>query len=81
MALVGIQKRGHPELVSGSTDCVVVAVIQESCSPGSVVAQKEENNGYWTETFQYDFYFYKRPTAQAVDYENPAGRQFLGDDG
>ena len=34
---------------------IVVVVILESCSPGSVVTQKEENNGYWTETFQYDF--------------------------
>ncbi|WP_428052236.1 hypothetical protein, partial [Candidatus Avelusimicrobium stercoris] len=33
----------------------VVAVILESRSPGSVVTQKEENNGFWTETFQNDF--------------------------
>ena len=35
--------------------CIVVIVILESCSPESVVTQKEENNEYWTETFQYDF--------------------------
>ena len=36
---------------------LVVAVILESRSPGSVVIKKEENNRYWTETFQYDLYF------------------------
>ena len=38
------------------------------------------NNRYWNaprrQTFQYDLYFYKQPTTQAVDSENPAGRQF-----
>ncbi|WP_432634869.1 hypothetical protein [Candidatus Avelusimicrobium sp.] len=45
--------------------CIVVVVILESCSPGSVVTQKEENNRYWNaprrQTFQYDLYFYKQP--------------------
>ena len=36
---------------------LVVAVILESRSPGSVVTKKEENNRYWTETFQYDLFF------------------------
>ena len=39
--------------------CFLFVVILESCSPGSVVTQKEENNGYWNaprrQTFQYDF--------------------------
>ena len=37
---------------------LVVVVILESRSPGSVVTQKEENNRYWNaprrQTFQYD---------------------------
>ena len=34
---------------------IILGVILESRSPGSVVIKKEENNRYWTETFQYDF--------------------------
>ena len=56
--------------------CIVVVVILESCSPGSVVIKKEEYDRYWTETFHYDYYFYKRQTTQDVDSESPAGRQF-----
>ena len=33
---------------------LVVAVILESRSPGSVVINEVENDRYWTETFQYD---------------------------
>ena len=36
--------------------CIVVVVILESRSPGSGVIKKEENNRYWTETFQYDLF-------------------------
>ena len=47
--------------------CIVVAVILESSSPGSVVIKIRSR--YWTETFQYDLYFYKRQTTQQVDSE------------
>ena len=58
--------------------CIVVAVILESRSPGSVVIKKE-NNGYCNtphrQTFQYDLYFYRRPTTQTVGPETSSGRR------
>ncbi|HAM42692.1 MAG TPA: hypothetical protein DCP52_02500 [Elusimicrobia bacterium] len=39
----------------------VVAVILESCCPGSAVTQKKENNRFWTATFQNDLFLIKIP--------------------
>ena len=50
---------------------LVVVVILESRSPGSVVIKTR--NRYWTKTFPYDLYFYKHPTAQSVDPEINSG--------
>ena len=59
--------------------CIVVVVILESRSPGSVVIKTEENDIYWNaprrQTFQYDFYFYKQPTIQPVGPETSSGRR------
>ena len=46
-------------------ELLVVVVILESRSPGSVVIKTR--NRYWTKTFPYDLYSYKHPTAQSVD--------------
>ena len=64
----------RPAGLSESTAWVVfVVVILESRSPGSVVINAVENDRYWTETFQYDFYFYKQPTTHKVDPELNSG--------
>ena len=61
-----------PKVVVGNL-LFVVAVILESCSPGSVVTQKEENNRYRNtqrnQTSQYDFLIKNHQTTHKVDSE------------